>query len=219
MPAKKSRSRKKSGATRKSEEKSSGLSWMVMGLLVGLFVVFLVYLDKIPNKDSGQTTSSNQEKSKPSSKQNGAKKSSPPKHQFDFYTVLPDRKVEIVDENDNRAAKKTISSKESKASNSQQIKNQLSEEQRKNKEKTASAQPPSLYQLQVGAFKELSKADAMKARLAFLGVESNIQVMQSNGQKLYRVRVGPSTDSQKIERIKEQLKAQNINTFVQKLNG
>jgi len=76
-----------------------------------------------------------------------------------------------------------------------------------------------LYQLQVGAFSELSKAEAMKARLAFLGVQSNIQVIQNKGKKMYRVRVGPSTDSKKINQIKSQLKAQNINTFVQKIRG
>ena len=59
----------------------------------------------------------------------------------------------------------------------------------------------------------------MKARLAFLGVESNIQLIQNNGQKMYRVRVGPSTDSHKIDQIKNQLKAKNINTFVQKISG
>ena len=74
-----------------------------------------------------------------------------------------------------------------------------------------------LYQLQVGAFSDWSKADAMKGRLALLGVEPNIQVFQVKGKKMYRVRIGPTTDMQRIERIKKQLKAQNIYTFIQKI--
>ena len=79
------------------------------------------------------------------------------------------------------------------------------------------AQSNMLYQLQVGAFSDWSKADAMKGRLALLGVEPNIQVFHVKGQKIYRVRIGPTTDLKKIERIKTQLKAQNINTFIQKI--
>lgn len=210
MSARKKSSKKKTGATRNTEHKSSALTWMVMGLLVGLFVAFLVHLDKIPTQGTDQDTVSGQDKSeaaKQKESETSVQKSSQPKaHQFDFYTVLPDREVEII-EVEETPAKKPSSKTPPGA-----------EKEMPRSDKNKSAVPAmSLYQLQVGAFKELKKADAMKARLAFLGVESNIQVVHNNGQKMYRVRVGPSTDSQKINRIKAQLKAQNINTFVQKL--
>jgi len=174
-----------------------------MGLLVGLFVAFLVYLDEIPTQGGkpDKLSKQEQEKNKPSAQE----KAPPPKHKFDFYTVLPDREVEVINV---PAPKKTVVKKEpAKVSSSQQNR------------KVNRVSSGALYQLQVGAFKELPKADTMKARLALLGVESNIQVMHVNGQKMYRVRVGPSTDGQKINRMKEQLKAQNINAFVQKLKG
>ena len=76
-----------------------------------------------------------------------------------------------------------------------------------------------LYQLQVGAFKDLSKADTMKAQLALLGIESNIQMIDSQGQKIYKVRVGPSTNEQQIRRIQQQLKKNNISSFIQKLKA
>ncbi|MDX2507279.1 MAG: SPOR domain-containing protein [Gammaproteobacteria bacterium] len=218
MPAKKKRSKRKTGATRNTEQNSSGLTWIVMGLL-GLFVAFLWYLDKIPNQEGQQNTASQQGANKQSTAKN-TKKSLPPKHQFDFYTVLPDRKVEAIDLDEERTSRKAVTPNQTKqVSNSQLTKNQQVTGTNKVKEKVSAAQSMSLYQLQVGAFRELSKADAMKAQIAFLGVESNIQVIHIKGQKMYRVRVGPSTDSQKINRIKEQLKAQNINTFVQKLKG
>ena len=74
-----------------------------------------------------------------------------------------------------------------------------------------------LYQLQVGAFNELKGADSMKAKLALVGVVSNIQMQTNNGRKLYKVRIGPSTDLQKIKRIQDQLKKNNYKSFIQKL--
>lgn len=203
MPAKKKRSKKKTGATRNAEQSSSRLSQLVIVLLVGGFIAFLVYLDKIPTAGEKQPALNKQQDKQSSAQKNESRQSKPVKHQFDFYTVLPDREVEIIDVGDKKPVRKTVSKpKPDLAVKSQTV-----------------PQSSGLYQLQVGAFKELSKADAMKARLAFLGVESNIQVIQNNGQKMYRVRVGPSTDSRKIEQIKQQLKAQNINAFVQKLSG
>lgn len=203
MPAKKTRSKNKTGATRNTEQSASKLSLLVIGLLVGSFIAFLIYLDKIPTDGEKQTVSNKQQNQQSSAQKNASKQSKPVKHQFDFYTVLPDREVEIIDIEDKKPVRKTaIKPKPALAKKSPIV-----------------PQSSGLYQLQVGAFTELSKADAMKARLAFLGVESNIQVIQNNGQKMYRVRVGPSTDSRKIEQIKQQLKAQNINAFVQKLSG
>ncbi|MCU7939716.1 MAG: SPOR domain-containing protein [gamma proteobacterium symbiont of Bathyaustriella thionipta] len=199
MPVKK-RSKKKSGATRNQEQGSSSWSWIVIGILVGGFVIFLVYLDKIPTEGENQAES-NQVQKKQASQTD--KKPQQARHQFDFYTVLPDREVKVDNASDEKQRKK-VTPKAPKPT-AQVVTNKQNS--------------TSLYQLQVGAFKELTKADAMKARLAFIGVESNIQVIYSNGQKMYRVRVGPSTDEQKINHIKKQLKAQNINTFVQKLSG
>jgi len=201
MPVKK-RNKKKTGATRNPERISSSWSWMLMGLLVGAFVTFLMYLDKIPTEGDNQTTSGQMQKKQETQK-------AKPKHQFDFYTVLPDREMKVNNISNDKPRRKVT----------QQAVNTEVPETEAIAVKNKNPAVITLYQLQVGAFKELTKADAMKARLAFIGVESNIQVIQSKGQKMYRVRIGPSTDEQKINAIKKQLKAQNINTFVQKLNG
>ncbi len=207
MPAKKKRSRKKTGATRNTEQSSSKLSVIVIVVLLAAFAGFLMYLDKIPTEGKPQQVSQPGKKTPASDD----KKNTPPKHQFDFYTVLPDREVEVTEVNTapaRPAAVKAPSQKKTKPP----VESKPSVESK-------AALSNMLYQLQVGAFSELAKADAMKANLALLGVVSNIQVIQSNGKKMYRVRVGPSTDIRKIEQIKKQLKAQNINTFMQKLSG
>ena len=196
MPARKKRSSRKSGATRNTEQQSSSLAWIFMGLLVGAFVVFLIYLDRMPEQN-GATVSQQKDRNTSQAPSND-RKNRPREHQFDFYTVLPDREVEVIEED------RTIGTEPVKTPDN------------KTPERIASPKQV-LYQLQVGAFKSLEKADAMKARLAFMGVESNIQVVQTDSQKIYRVRVGPSTDNRKIEQIQAQLKSSNINSFIQKL--
>jgi cell division protein FtsN len=205
MPAKKKRNTRRSGATRNTEQEGSKLSWVIMGILVGAFVAFLVYLDNMPSKQQREQQAAAKSSSKAIT---GAEKEAEPKeHQFDFYTILPDRQVEVSSPKENRE-------KESRKTPKTETKPLTAPVA---KASSSTADTSSLYQLQVGAFKELAKADAMKARLAFMGVESNIQLVQPKGQKLYRVRVGPMTDHKKIEQIQAQLKSQSINTFLQKL--
>ncbi len=206
------RSRKKSGATRKTEHKNSILSWAVMAVLLATFVAFLIHLDQLP--EQGETTTvKTQAKFE---KQSDHKQKNTKEHQFDFYTVLPDREVEVIRPENTTAKYRTAPKNTARPKSSQTV----SKTAKTTQTKPSASKPVfsnQLYQLQVGAFKELSKADAMKARLAFLGVESNIQVIRNNNQQMYRVRVGPSTDQKKMEQVKAQLKAQNINTFIQKL--
>ncbi len=49
------------------------------------------------------------------------------------------------------------------------------------------------YWLQLGAFRRAADAEALKARLALMGVESSVSASRRNGQRWYRVRVGPFT--------------------------
>ena len=210
------RSRKKSGATRKTEHKNSILSWAFMAVLLAAFVAFLIHLDQLP--EQGETTTV---KTQPKSeKKSDHKQKNTKEHQFDFYTVLPDREVEVI-RPENTTAKYQATPKNAARPKASQTTSKTAKTTQTKPSVSKPVFSNQLYQLQVGAFKELSKADAMKARLAFLGVESNIQVIRNNqrnnSQPMYRVRVGPSTDQKKMEQVKAQLKAQNINTFMQKL--
>ena len=210
------RSRKKSGATRKTEQKNSIFSWLVMAVLLAAFVAFLIHLDQLP--EPGQIpTVKNQPKSE---KKLDNKQKTADKQEFDFYVVLPDREVEAI-RPENTAARYQSAPENAARPKSSQASSKTAQTTQGKPSASKPVFSNQLYQLQVGAFNELSKADAMKARLAFLGVESNIQVIRNNqrnkNQPMYRVRVGPSTDRRKMEQVKAQLKAQNINTFMQKL--
>ncbi len=211
MAAGKKRARKKSGATRKTEQKNSLFSWALMAVLLAAFVAFLIHLDQLPEQGEATTVKTQPKFDRKSEKKSANKQKNTKEHEFDFYTVLPDREVEVVQPENSTARNKTV------LKNTARPKPSPAATTATRTTQTKPVFSNQLYQLQVGAFKELSKADAMKARLALSGVESNIQVVRNNNQTLYRVRVGPSTDQKKMEQIKARLKAQNINTFIQKL--
>lgn len=60
------------------------------------------------------------------------------------------------------------------------------------KKKNQDHQNPAKYILEVGTFNKISDADELKAKLALLGFESKIQIINSKNQlKSFKVNVGP----------------------------
>src|SRR5574343_1056446 len=66
--------------------------------------------------------------------------------------------------------------------------------------------------LQAGAFRDPVEADNMKARLAFQGVEAQVQKLDSADKPLYRVRVGPYGRLEDAESARGQLALAGMTT-------
>ena len=97
---------------------------------------------------------------------------------IDFYSVLPDRKLEIpVTEEELDAIKNPSINKETV---DQSI-------------------------LQVGSFQSISEADSLKAQLAFLGLEATIKSAVVNDDTWHRVQVGPFDSQTRLSRAKNLL--------------
>ncbi|MYB89484.1 MAG: SPOR domain-containing protein [Proteobacteria bacterium] len=122
--------------------------------------------------------------------QEAGKTAEPPiKRNFDFYTLLPELEIIIPQEEtglpDKQPAKQTA--------------------------------PPTHkggYLLQAGSFKSFNDADSLKARLALLGIEANVQSVDVNNTQWHRVRVGPSSDRQALEQIRMRLRTHQIDTIL-----
>lgn len=108
-------------------------------------------------------------------------------NRFDFYKLLPELEVVIPD-------------------------SEIREEQKK-------IQPPEdiTYFLQVGSFRKFEQADSLKAQLAFIGVESEIQRISSQGEDWLRVRVGPFKNKRDLNRVRNRLYSEDINSMVVKI--
>ncbi|KAF0812309.1 Cell division protein FtsN [Andreprevotia sp. IGB-42] len=73
--------------------------------------------------------------------------------------------------------------------------------------------------LQVGAFQSEQDADNLKAKLALLGIEANIQSTDLADKGIWhRVRIGPFTSLTELEKTRGQLKSNGVDSTVVKGN-
>ena len=73
---------------------------------------------------------------------------------------------------------------------------------------------PGTYVVQAGAFPNFAEADKVKARLALLGVVSEIQTADANGTTFHRVRIGPIDNLDELNRLRARLRQNGIEYLV-----
>jgi len=176
----------------------SGFLWLLSGLMIGLFVAFLTYLQTQPKSDVSFSQAVNQEIKKAKQHKDEKQKrqqENPDKTvpKFDFYTILKDYEV-FVPESE-------IGTDTKDASGETPPQSPVSK-----KEKT--------YFLQVGSFQQHSDADKRRATLALLGISSNIQEAQINNDTWYRVKVGPISGKRNLNKVRDQLIDNDIPTLI-----
>ena len=166
--------------------------WMLITTLIISFVVFLVYLgtnhkEAIPtalevtaNKTLTENSVAIKEEKKPEVKQG------PQPPQFDFYTILPEKEIEVPE---------------------YEIKTRTREEH-VGKAKEAH------YILQVGSFKTITEAETLKTKLAGMGMESTIQKQKIGIISWYRVKMGPYTQMPSINTIRGRLRQNGIDVII-----
>jgi cell division protein FtsN len=188
----------KSHATRKQKKSLPGYIWLLSGLAIGLFVAFIIYLDKQPENttDFGSAVQAELEKLKQAKKTTSEKPTFPKKitpekkdQKFDFYTRLRDMEI-FIPESETRPPELTSST--TKSADTAKAKN---------------------YVLQVGSFQNLADAKKLKANIAFMGLEAGIQHVSISNQTWHRVRTGPYKNKQQLYKHQKRLKQNNINAI------
>ncbi|MBI3057552.1 MAG: SPOR domain-containing protein, partial [Betaproteobacteria bacterium] len=85
-------------------------------------------------------------------------------------------------------------------------------------QKPSTAQARDAFFLQAGAFQTAPDADNMKARLALLGVEAEVQTTPLPDKGVWhRVRAGPYTAIEELNRTRDILKQNGIETTLIKV--
>jgi cell division protein FtsN len=196
----------KSRAQSRQQKKSlPGYVWLLSGLAIGLFIAFIIYLDKQPEneKDFGTAVQQELEKLKQQAKKPDHKKTNPvtedetnekKEQKFNFYTLLPELEI-LIPEDETRPPE--TEKKSSSHSSS----------------KPASTRAPASnkrYVLQVGSFQNLDDAEKLKANLAFLGLSASIQHVRVKNQTWHRVRTGPYKDREQLYKRQKILKKNNL---------
>ena len=70
------------------------------------------------------------------------------------------------------------------------------------------------YTMRCGSFREKSRAEELKATIAFSGFESNIREVRVSSGLWHRVELGPYTSKRKAESVRHRLQNNNLNDCV-----
>jgi cell division protein FtsN len=73
---------------------------------------------------------------------------------------------------------------------------------------------PGTYFLQVGSYHDEAVADRVHAKLTKLGIDSTVQRLQVDQDVWHRVRVGPIKDLPRLNRLRQQLNASDLDSIV-----
>lgn len=173
---------------------SSLLIGILIGLVLGLVIALGVawYINKMPSPFLRTPPA----KGEPAAKggqapakadEKTAKAESKPR--FDFYKILPGTEEPATD---------------------QQVRDAL--------KKKSTPGPRETFFLQAGAFQSAPDADNLKARLALIGIEATIQTTNLPDRGVWhRVRVGPYTSVEELNRTRDALRRNGVETALIKV--
>lgn len=153
------------------KQSTSPWVWVFLLMMLGMFAAFIAFLDqKIVRKGDSvpQQETSTENITKP---------------RFDFYSVLPDRILDIP-----------VSEQEREAIENPKINKTEGE----------------MVLLQVGSFQSPGDANSLKAQLAFLGLEARIESAVVNDETWHRVILGPYVENSDFSRTINLLIRNNI---------
>lgn len=185
---------------RNSKKGSPFFAGLLVGVLLGiaasLSVVMFIKGGESPFENKTGTSSS-KEKSNAGDKDTSALPTAEnpavkedDKTRFDFYTILPGSESQVT-----------------------------AEEEIKLKETEPAPTVQNTYFLQVGAFQTETEADNMKAKLALQGFEALVQTATiPNKGTWHRVRVGPLSDLDQINKTKTELASNGFKADLIKVN-
>jgi cell division protein FtsN len=173
--------------------KSSGFSgWMgvACGLAVGLAIAGIVYIkDHRPDAPLVHTGKVDKKKShgnEPPDADSGDSSAEEPAKSYDFYDMLPKFEV-VVPEKDKDVRPDTKSVPETRRGT---------------------------YVLQAGSYKNFADADRVRAQLALQGVESKVQKVSVDNDTWHRIRIGPISKLDELNRLRQILRKADVDVLV-----
>ena len=70
------------------------------------------------------------------------------------------------------------------------------------------------YVLQAGSYKNFADADRVRAQLALQGVESKVQRVSVDNDTWHRIRIGPISNLDELNRLRERLRKADLDALV-----
>jgi cell division protein FtsN len=162
---------------------------LVAGLTLGLSAAAFVYFKDRP-ADAPATSAPTPKKKKPRSNEVDepidSDPSDEPAKSYDFYSMLP--KFEVVVPEKDKDVKPDIRGVPETRSGT--------------------------YVLQAGSYKSFADADRVRAQLALQGVESRVQKVSVDNDTWHRIRIGPISKLDELNRLRAILRKADVDVLV-----
>lgn len=176
----------------------SCMVWLLVGALLGGFVVGLAWLRFGGGAASGGGwIGAGPAKDRPAAAvapEEGGDDHTPA-FRFDFYDRLSKEEVVVPDD-------------------------ELVDDEPPPRPGSAPAAPPTRYLLQVGSFRQPADADRLKAQLTLLGFDAGVvKVRVDDRHDFYRVRVGPFAGRAAMDKARQRLTSNGYKSLVVRLGG
>jgi cell division protein FtsN len=171
-----------------------GWMWMLFGLTIGLSVAFAIFVkyrevirpvQPVAQEPASMAAPVEAEPAPVAASVEAPVEEPEEEPRFSFYNMLPNFEV-IVSEEEPDVSRDT---------------------------QAVSVEEPGTYVLQAGSFTDAGDADRRRAELALLGIESRVQRVMIDDRTYHRVRIGPTRDLDKLNRMRTRLREAHIDVL------
>lgn len=192
--------------SRKTSTSRKGSSSLIVGIFIGYTLGLIsaigvwMYISQAPSPFlTGEKPAPHQKETKREtpSEEKMAQVDEEPK--FDFYKILPGIEEPVFE---------------------QDLEQAIQQQAAPSTEKQISSMPAEQYFLQVGAFRSTEEAENLRARLALLGIVAFVKSAHLPEKGLWhRVRVGPFTEMDNVNQVRDSLQQNGIEVSFVKVRG
>lgn len=176
-----------------------GWAMLTIGLIIGLFVAFLVYLEDLDPLTSDHVAVEDTDELVDSETSD--------RPRFEFYSILPELEVVVPELSPSEDAPDTDEGIEP------------ADAPAPTELDPAEVDEEGRFFLQVGSFQDEEPADQLRAEVSLLGLDVETREVEVNDDIWYRVRVGPYADQERLENAQDRLRAQGIDFLVLRDRG
>ncbi len=182
-----------------------GWIWLVCGLVIGGFIVFLMSLEPGGEevkraKEAPKTAVKEQPKRTPATEQ-------PPKPKYDFYTLLPESEVILPPEAKQPEPPSAPVTPEEAAKIDEARAQAALNGQVPPPPPTVAKAPVTQFFLQAGSFRQQAEADRVRAQIILLGQDVRVESVKVRDEPWYRVLVGPFGSREQLNAAQKTLAA------------
>lgn len=193
-----------------------GWVWMLGGFLPGLVLAVLVHLHH--ESEQGLSGASGGGGDDESAAQDAAEAGND-RPRFEFYELLSEMEVAVPDEPvtpRQRASDTPPDELTDDTTEPAETPDPLADPA----EESEPGDDGSRYLVQAGSFQSHEDADSMKAHLAMMGVEAEIQSVEvDGGETWHRVRIGPFDDRERVEQLRQRLRSEDVDSILLRRRG